>query len=102
MAEDKFICDNCEHKGLAFDETHTKMHTLVRVSEEVEEQELSVEERLRFVEDKLAKMSQLLAKLVEKGAELSPSDPLTKGDFRAAAIETESQPEEEPRTMRNA
>ena len=101
MAEDKFICDNCEHKGLAFDETHTKMHTLARVSEEVEEEELSVERRLRFVEGELAEIKQLLAKLVEKSAEWSPSDPLTKGDLRAVAIETVPQPEE-PRTTRNA
>ena len=66
------------------------MHTIVRVSEEVEESDLSVEERLRHVEDELTKMSQLLANLIEKGMGGSPSDPLTKGDLQAAVTETES------------
>ena len=75
------------------------MHTLVRVSEKVEEQELSMEERLRLVEDELTKMGQLLAQLVKKSTEGSPSDPFTKGDFQAAVIEAESaQSEEEPET----
>jgi len=89
---------------LAFNETHTKMHTLVRVSEKVEEEELSMEERLRLVEDELTKMGELLAQLVKKSLEGSPSDPLTKGDLQAAVIETESaQPEdpEEPETAEN-
>jgi len=64
----RFICDNCERKRLVFNETHTKMHTIVRVSEGVEEQEISTEERLRLVEDKLAKMMRILEKLVEKSA----------------------------------
>lgn len=65
------------------------MHTLVRVSEEVEEKELSVEERLRLVEDQLVKIGQYLAKLVEKSGEGSPGDPLTKGDLQAAATQAE-------------
>jgi len=78
------------------------MHTLVRVSEKVEEKEVSMEERLRLVEDELAKMGQLLAQLVKKSTEGSPSDPLTKGDFHAAVVEAESaQPEEEPGTEEN-
>jgi len=78
------------------------MHTLVRVSEKVEEKELSMEERLRHVEDELTKMRQLLAKLAGKGEEGSPSDPLTKGDLRAAVIEVESaQPVEDPGTTGN-
>ena len=101
MGEDEFICDKCEYKGLAFNKTHTKMHTIVRVSEKVEEKELSVEERLRLVEDELAKIRQLfvgdeltkirqlLAKLAENGDERSPDDPLTKGDLQVAAIEVE-------------
>ena len=102
MTGEKFICDSCEHKELAFNETHTKMHTLVRISEEVEENELSMEDRLRLVEDELAKMRQLLTKLVERGIEGSPSDPLTKGDLRVAVTEAEStQPEEEPGTTEN-
>ena len=102
MTGEKFICDSCEHKELTFNETHTKMHTLVRISEEVEEKELSMEDRLRLVEDELAKMRQLLTKLVERGMEWSPSDPLTKGDLQVAVTEAESaQPEEEPETTEN-
>ena len=67
-AGEKLICDSCEHKQLAFDDEHTKMHTIVRVSEKVEENALSMEERLRLVEGELGKMRQLLAKLVEKGS----------------------------------
>ena len=90
MAGEKFICDDCEHKGLAFDETHTTMHTLVRVSEKVEEEEISVEDRLQLVEHELTKIRHILTKLVEKGSEGSPGDPLTKGDLQAAVIEAES------------
>ena len=77
----KFICDNCEYKQLAFGKVHTKMHTLVRVSEKIEGEELSTEERLRLVEGELWKMRQLLARLVEKGLEGSPGDPLKKNDI---------------------
>ena len=105
MTGEKFICDNCEHKQLAFGKVHTKMHTIVRVSEKVEKKEVSTEERLQIVEDKLEKMMQLLARLVEKGMEGSPSDPFTKGDVQVAVIETESaQPvtEEEAGTTENS
>ena len=103
MTGEKFICDNCEYKGLAFSETHTKMHTLARISEKVEEKELSTNERLQLVEDELAKMRQLLTKLVERCIEGSPSDPLTKGDLRVATTEAEStQPGEELTTPRDA
>ena len=103
MTGEKFICDDCEYKGLAFSETHTKMHTLARISEKVEEKELSTNERLQLVEDELAKMRQLLTKLVERCIEGSPSDPLTKGDLRVAATEAEStQPGEELTTPRDA
>jgi len=71
------------------------MHTRVRVSENVEEEELSIEERLRHVEDELTKMGELLAQLVKKSTEGSPSDPLTKGDFQAAVIEAEPAQQEE-------
>jgi len=74
MAGEKFICDNCEHKQLAFDHTHTKMHTIVRVSEKVEENKLSMEERLQLVEGELGKMRQLLTKLVEKGSQRVPEE----------------------------
>ena len=83
-----FICADCEYKGLAFNETHTKKHTLVRVIQKVEESKVSTEERLKAVEghlesveSELLKVRQLLSKLFEKGAEGSPSDPLTKGDI---------------------
>ena len=90
--EGRFICADCEYKGLAFNETHTKKHTLVRVIQKVEESNVSTEERLKAVEGHLAsvegellKVRQLLSKLFEKGAEGSPSDPLTKGDILDAA-----------------
>ena len=114
MGEDEFICDNCEYKGLAFNKTHTKMHTVVRVSEKVEEKELSVEERLRLVEDELAKIRQLfvgdelpkirklLAKLAENGEERSPGGPLKKGVLQVAAMEVESSQSEEEPGMDNA
>ena len=91
-AEDKFICADCEYKGLAFNDTHTKKHTLVRVTRKVEESKVSTEERLKALEgqlgsvqEELSKMRQLFSKLFEKGAEGSPSDPLTKGDVLDAA-----------------
>lgn len=91
--EGRFICADCEYKGLAFNETHTKKHTLVRVVQKVEESKVSTEERLKAVEGhlesvegELLKVRQLLSKLFEKGAEGSPSDPLTKGDILDAAM----------------
>ena len=81
------------------------MHTLVRVSEKVEEKELSMEERLRLVENELGRMREVLAKLVEKGLERSLNDPLTNGDVQAAVTETEaarSVPEEEVGTTENS
>lgn len=85
----------------------------MRVSEKVREK-LTVEARLKLLEgelgkmrqleDELGKMRQLLSKLVEKGAEGSPSDPLTKGDLQAAAAESESAqpvPEEVSGTTEN-
>ena len=90
--EGRFICADCEYKGLAFNETHTKKHTLVRVVQKVEVSKVSTEERLKAVEGslesvegELLKVRQLLLKLFEKGAEGSPSDPLTKGDILDAA-----------------
>ena len=90
--EEKFICADCEHKCLAFNDTHTKKHTLVRVIKKVEESKVSTEERLKTLEgqlgsvqEELSKMRQLFEKLFEKGAEGSPSDPLTKGDVLDAA-----------------
>jgi len=90
--EEKFICADCEQKCLAFNDTHTKKHTLVRVIQKVEESKVSTEERLKALEgqlgsvqEELSKMRQLFSKLFEKGAEGSPSDPLTKGDVLDAA-----------------
>ena len=91
--EEKFICADCEDESLAFNEIHTKKHTLVRVFQKVEESKVSTEERLKAfegqlgsVQNELSKMRQLLSKLFEKGAEGSPSDPFTKGDILDAAM----------------
>ena len=105
----KFICDDCERTQAAFDDgdgddKHTRLHTIVRVSERVEETELTIEDRLKLLEDELGKMRQLLSKLVEKGTEGSPGDPITKGDLQAPAVETEPAqpiPEEVPGTSEN-
>jgi hypothetical protein len=48
-AEEKFVCADCEYKCLAFNETHTKKHTLVRVIQKVEESKVSTEERLKAI-----------------------------------------------------
>lgn len=99
-AEERFICANCEHKRLAFNETHTRKHTLVRVIRKVEESKVSTEERLKALEgqlesvegqlgsvqEELSKMRQLFLKLFEKGTEGFPGDPLTKGDVLDAAM----------------
>ena len=66
------------------------MHTIVRVSEKREVKEISMEERMRLVEGELSKIRQTLAKLVERSTEGSQSEPLTRGDLRAAAIGLES------------
>lgn len=54
------------------------MHTIVRVSEKVEEGGTSTEERLRLVEDKLENMMRILEKLVEKSAGGSQSAPFAE------------------------
>jgi len=86
--EEKFICADCEYECLAFNEVHTKKHTLVRVIQKIKESKISTEERIKAVEgqlgsvrDELSKMRQLLSELFEKGAEGSQSDPLMKGDI---------------------
>jgi len=91
--EGRFICADCEYKCLAFNETHTKKHALVRVIQKVEESKVSTEERLKAVEGELGlvkgelmQVRQLLSKLFENGAEGSPSDTLTKGDILDAAM----------------
>jgi hypothetical protein len=114
LCVEKFICAVCEYKCLAFNETHTRKHTLVRVVRKVEKSSGSTEERLKAVEgqlgsvqgklgsvegqlgsvqgklgsvqDELLKMRQLFEKLFEKGMEGSPSDPITKGDILGAAM----------------
>jgi len=105
--EERFICADCEHKRIAFNDTHTKKHTLVRVVRKVEESRVSTEERLKAVEEQLgsvkgqlgslegqlgsvqeelSKIRQLFLKLFEKGTEGFPGDPLTKGDVLDAAM----------------
>ena len=115
---EKFICDVCEHKQIPFDDDnnhddsddndnddkHIRLHPVVRVSENIEEKELTLEARLKLLEDKLGNMSQLLSRFVERGIEGSPNDPLTKGDLQAAVVETESAqpvPEEAPGATEN-
>jgi hypothetical protein len=87
---ERFICADCECGGLAFKGTHTEKHTLVRVHQKAEESNISTEEELKgqiaFVQEEFSKMRQLLLKSFEKGAEGSPSDPLTKGDILDAVL----------------
>ena len=99
--DEKFICADCEHKGLAFSDTHTRKHALVRVVQKVENSKISMEERLGavegqlgsvegrlgsieaqlgFVQEELSKMRQLFSKVSEKGAEGFPGGSLTKGE----------------------
>ena len=73
MAEEKFICDDCELNQLSFDETHTKMHTVVRVSDEDEGKGPSTEEQLRLVKDELAKMRQDFEEVTQTVAEMRQS-----------------------------
>ena len=58
------ICDDCEYKNLALSETHTEMHTVVRITEG--ETEHSTEARLQILEDKLAKTEETLANKLTK------------------------------------
>lgn len=46
------------------------MHTVVRITEDVEGKKLSTEERLQLVEVELARMRQTIVTLVEKNAGL--------------------------------
>ena len=82
LAEERFICDDCEYKSLAFNEIHTKKHTLVRVVEKVVETVASTEERLRAVEGQLesvqAKMEELLSRFLGNGTEGSPDEAITQ------------------------
>ena len=58
-----FICNECERNNLTFNETHTKMHTvLVSVSEEAEK-ERSTEERLQCLENELTTVRQTVAEM---------------------------------------
>ena len=122
-----FICDNCEYKGLALGEKHTKKHTVVRVPEGCEKLR-STEERLQFLEDEMTKMGQNLVEVrqtvaemrkivvemgqtvvemrqalgtvVEKDGGWCRSELLTTGDLHAAAIGVESvQSKKESGTM---
>ena len=92
FAEETFICADCEYECLAFTETHTKNHMLVRVIRKAGKSKVSMRKKMKAVEgqlvsvqDELSKIRQLLTKLFEKGTEGSPSDPLTKGDILDAA-----------------
>ena len=96
----EFICDNCERDGPAFNDSHMRMHTVMRISIS-EEVEKSTQERLRLVEDELAKMrqnlmevtktiaemKQTLGKLVERSGEWSQGGLLTKGDLKTVVNE---------------
>ena len=53
VEEEEFICVDCEHKCLAFNDTHTRKHTIVRVFQKVETTVVSTEERLKVVEEQL-------------------------------------------------
>ena len=90
------MCDDCEYNKLAFNEVHTKMHTILRVSDGGG-RERSTEERLQFLEDEmatmkrtLAEMRQTLGKLAEEGTGPLHSKSPTEGDLRAAATGAES------------
>ena len=80
------------------DETHTKRHIVVRVTEKVEEKKRSTEERLQFLEDELTKVRQDLAEVkqtlgnlqIGKSAELSQSESPMKGGVCGPAIEVGS------------
>lgn len=93
-AEERFICDDCEYKCLAFSDTHTKKHTLVRVVEKVVETVLSTEERLRAVEGQLhtvqEKMEMILSRFLGKDAEGSPGEAIAKGDTKVVVKESTS------------
>lgn len=89
--EERFICDDCEYKCLAFNDVHTRKHILVRVVEKVVETVVSTEDRLRVVEgqlesvqDRLEKMEALLSKLLERG----PSETLAGPDGQSGDRET--------------
>ena len=88
---------------LAFNDTHTKKHRLVRVTRKVEDSKVSTEQRLKAVlkrlgpiERRLGKeeirqlksiqeeIRQLFLELFEKGTGGFPGDPLTKGDVLGA------------------
>ena len=90
-AAERFICDDCEYKCLAFNNVHTKKHTLVRVVEKVVETVISTEERLRIVEGHLESVQQMmeviLSKLMGKSTEGSADEAITRGDIRAMVEE---------------
>jgi hypothetical protein len=73
MAEERFICDDCEPSQLSFDGTHTKMHTVVRVSDGDEGKGSSTEEQLRLVKDELARMRQDFEEVTQTVAEMRRS-----------------------------
>ena len=82
--EERFICEGCEYKCLAFDDVHTRKHALARAVEKGVET-VSTEERPRTVEARLERTEVLLSKHLEKGTEGSPTGAITKRDIRAIA-----------------
>jgi len=62
---DMFICDGCERKDLALNETHTVLHRVVRAPGEVKVKERSTEERQQFLEDELARVGRMVETLFE-------------------------------------
>lgn len=96
FAAERFICDDCEYKCLAFSDVHTKEHILVRVVENVVETVVSTEDRLRAVEgqlesvqDRLGKMEALLSKLLGNGPKGPLDGALGKPEIQAAIVELE-------------
>lgn len=103
--EERFICEDCEYKCLAFNEVHTKKHTLVRVVEKVTDTVVSTEERLRTVEGhlesvqvRLGRMELLLSKLLEKGTEGSLDEAITKRDIQAVVEQSKNTESDDRRT----
>ena len=64
-AEERFICEDCDYKCLAFNDVHTRKHTLVRVIEKVVEAALPTptEERLGIVEGHLESVQTRLMRM---------------------------------------
>ena len=106
--EERFICDDCEYKCLAFNDVHTKKHILVRVVEKVVETVVSTEDRLRTVEGqlesvqgRLEKMERLLSKLLEKGGEGSTGGAPVRPDIEISVEPTNPESNDQEGDTRN-